>query len=263
MAIITYPLNNITYNASDAEIYNCTRTSGVYANTDNFDASVTGARKISVSPGMAWIKNDDFRGKAVAMTEEAELEFDAPDNTLNRIDRVVLGFSADDNATTIYVKKGTAASSPVAPGITQTSTLYELGLYTVSVPAGLTALAAANITDTRADGNVCGIMADGVTRGGTYSETISAVLSATWTTATATTTPSSSVCNFFQTVTVVGVTADSNGVVGLADTATKSQREAAANAGLFKQSQGNGNIVIAGIGTKPTAALPITVLVTK
>nr|DAG75024.1 MAG TPA: hypothetical protein [Caudoviricetes sp.] len=34
MAIITYPLNNIEYTAADAEIYNCTRTSGVYANTD-------------------------------------------------------------------------------------------------------------------------------------------------------------------------------------------------------------------------------------
>ena len=29
MSVITYPLNNIEYTASDAELYNCTRTSGV------------------------------------------------------------------------------------------------------------------------------------------------------------------------------------------------------------------------------------------
>lgn len=132
MAIITYPLNNIEYTAADAEIYNCTRTSGVYANTDNFDLSITAARTVSVSSGMAWIKNDDFRGKAVAMTEAAELTFDAPDSTLNRLDFVVLGFSADDNKTTIYVKKGTPASSPVAPALSKTATLYENSAYTLS-----------------------------------------------------------------------------------------------------------------------------------
>lgn len=263
MAIITYPLNNIAYTASDAEIYNCTRTSGVYANTDNFDISITAARTVSVSAGMAWIKNDDFRGKAVAMTEAAELSIDAPDSTLNRIDRVVLGFSADDNATTIYVKKGTAASSPTAPAIEQNATTYELGLYTVSIPAGLTALANSNITDTRADGTVCGIMSDGVTRSGTYSQSISATLKESWTTATADTIPSTSACSFFQTIVVAGITASSNGFVGLASSATVTQREAAADAGLFLQSQANGRIVIAGTGTAPTVALPITILITK
>lgn len=263
MAIITYPLNNIEYTAADAEIYNCTRTSGVYANTDNFDLSITAARTVSVSPGMAWIKNDDFRGKAVAMTEAAELTFDAPDSTLNRLDFVVLGFSADDNKTTIYVKKGTPASSPVAPALSKTATLYELGLYIISVPAGLTALASGNVTDTRADGTYCGIMADGVTRGGTYSEIKSAVLGTSWTTATTSTTPSTSVCSFYQTVVIAGITANSNGVIGLAASATKTQREAAAAAGLFIQAQGNGTVVIAGIGDKPTVSLPIEILLTK
>lgn len=263
MAIITYPLNNIDYSASDAEIYNCTRTSGVYANTDNLDLTITAARTVSIGEGMAWIKNNTFAGKAIAVTEAVELSFDAPDSTLNRIDRVVLGFSAADNATTIYVKKGTPASSPVAPTVERTPSLYELGLYDVSVPAGLTALTVSNITDQRANGDVCGIMSDGVTRSGTYSETISAVLSATWTTATASTDPSSSVCDFFQSVTVAGVTETSNGIIGLSDGATKEQREAAASAGLFKYSQSNGVIVVAGVGEKPSVALPITILITK
>lgn len=263
MAIITYPLNNVTYTAADAEIYNCTRTSGVYANTDNFDLSLVSGRTISVSPGMAWIKNDDFRGKAVAMTEVVALTFDAPDSTLNRIDRVVLGFNADDNATKLYVKKGTSASMPSAPALSKTATLYELGLYNVSIPSGLTALSSSNVTDTRADGEVCGIMADGVTRSGTYSEVITAVLGTGWTTATESTTPSTSVCKFFQKITVAGITADTNGIIGLSETATVTQREAAASAGLFKQSQSDGSITVAGTGDVPSVALPVSILVTK
>lgn len=263
MGIITYPLNNIEYTASDAEIYNCTRTSGVYANTDNFDLSITSARAVNISAGMAWIKNDDFRGKAIAMTEDLELTFEAPDSTLDRVDRVVLGFSADDNKTTLYVKKGTPSSTPTAPTLSKTATLYELGLYNVSVPAGLTVLSSSNITDTRADGEACGIMADGVTRGGTYSEIITAVLGTEWTTADSSTIPSNSVCKFFQKVTVAGIKTDTNGIIGLAETATATQREEAANAGLFKQSQGDGTITVAGTGDVPSVALPISILTVK
>lgn len=265
MAIITYPLNNVTYTAADAEIYNCTRTSGVYANTDNFDLSIiaTSARSVTISSGMAWIKNDEFRGKAVAMTESVSLTFDAPDSTLNRIDRVVLGFSADDNKTTLYVKKGTPSSVPSAPALSKTATLYELGLYSVAIPAGLTALAVTDITDTRADGDVCGIMNDGVTRGGTYSDVVSATLGTTWTTATSSTTPSSAVCKFYQKITVAEIKTDTNGVVGLAETATVTQREAAASAGLFKQAQGDGTLTIAGTGDAPTVGLPISILIIK
>ena len=59
MSIITYPLNGITYDASDAETYLCTRESGVFA-TDQFVASVTGARQITVGPGIAWVKNGNY-----------------------------------------------------------------------------------------------------------------------------------------------------------------------------------------------------------
>lgn len=176
MAIVTYPLNNITYNAADAETYFSTRTSGVFANSDNLDLTITAARKVSIGTGLAWIKNTAFAGKSVAVKEAEELEFDAPDNTLNRIDRVVLGFDASANKTTLYVKKGSPASSPVAPTLSKTASLYELGLYDVSIPAGLTALSTANITDQRANAAVCGIMNDGVTPGGTGGTSIDITL---------------------------------------------------------------------------------------
>ena len=49
------------------------------------------------------------------------------------------------------------------PDILQNHNQYELGLCTISVPAGSTAVTAADITDTRADETVCGVMRDGVT----------------------------------------------------------------------------------------------------
>lgn len=182
MSIITYPLNNITYNAADAETYLSTRASGVFSASGNLDLTITAARKVSIGPGLAWIKNTDFAGKSVAVKDAEALEFDAPDSTLNRIDRVVLGFDASANATTLYIKKGTPASTPSAPAVSKTASLYELGLYDVYIPAGLTALAATNITDQRANAVVCGIMNDGATPGGTGGQAVDVVLStAGWT----------------------------------------------------------------------------------
>ena len=65
MAIVTYPLNGIDFSAEDAETYLCTRTSGVFSSDSDFKASVTGDRQVTISPGLAWIKNSDFSGKSV------------------------------------------------------------------------------------------------------------------------------------------------------------------------------------------------------
>lgn len=164
MAIITYPLNGIEYDASDAETYLCTRTSGVFSATDHFAASVTDDREITISTGLAWINNDTFAGKSVANTEPVSVAIPVSDGALDRIDRIVLRFDKAANASSITLVKGTAASTPSAPAITQDSTIYELGLYTVYIPAASTTVLASNITDTRSDSSVCGIMSDGVTQ---------------------------------------------------------------------------------------------------
>lgn len=64
--IVTYPLNNVTYSAEDAELYNSARTSGVYATDDNLEYSLTGAMQITIGVGLAWIQNSRFSGKVVA-----------------------------------------------------------------------------------------------------------------------------------------------------------------------------------------------------
>ncbi len=163
MSIITYPLNGVTYDAEDVSIYLCTRTSGVYSKDSNFAASITGTRQITIAPGLAWINYDDFKGVSVCSRETTALTVPDADNTLNRVDRVVLQFDTSDNLTEIKLKPGTPAVAAQPPEILQNHNQYELGLCTISVPAGSSAITAAHITDTRADETVCGVMRDGVT----------------------------------------------------------------------------------------------------
>ena len=163
MSIITYPLNGVTYDAEDVSTYLCTRTSGVYAKDSNYAVSVTGPRQITVAPGLAWINYDDFKGVSACSREAVNLTVPDADSTLPRIDRVVLQFDTAANLTAVKLKPGTPAAAPEPPAILQNHNQYELGLCTVSVPAGSSVVTAADITDTRADEAVCGVMRDGVT----------------------------------------------------------------------------------------------------
>lgn len=163
MSIITYPLNGVTYDAEDVSTYLCTRTSGVYSKDTNYAISVTGARQIAVAPGLAWINYDDFKGVSACSREAVNLTVPDADSTLSRIDRVVLQFDTAANLTAVKLKTGTPAAAPEPPAILQNHNQYELGLCTVSVPAGSSVVTAADITDTRADEAVCGVMRDSVT----------------------------------------------------------------------------------------------------
>ena len=162
MSIITYPLNGVTYDAEDVSTYLCTRTSGVYAKDSNYAVSVTGPRQITVAPGLAWINYDDFKGVSACSREAVNLTVPDADSTLPRIDRVVLQFDTAANLTAVKLKPGTPAAAPEPPAILQNHNQYELGLCTVSVPADSSVVTAADITDTRADEDVCGVMRDGV-----------------------------------------------------------------------------------------------------
>lgn len=163
MSIITYPLDGVTYSAEDVATYLCTRTSGVYAKNSNFAASITGTRQVTIAPGLAWMNYDDFKGVSVCSREDTVLTVPDADNALNRVDRVVLQFDTASNLTAIRLKTGTPAVAAQPPDILQNHNQYELGLCTISVPAGSAAITAANLTDTRADEDVCGVMRDGVT----------------------------------------------------------------------------------------------------
>lgn len=163
MAIVTYPLNGITYNAEDAETYLSTRISGIYAADDCFDLTITADRTVTIGPGLAWVRNTRFAGKSICNREVLELTIPMADSSRPRTDRIVLRYDKASNKSELAVKTGTPGSAAAAPDVVQTELVYELGLYTVLVAAGSTAVKAADVTDTRLNEQVCGLMRDGVT----------------------------------------------------------------------------------------------------
>ena len=164
MAIVTYPLDGPEYDATDAAGYFSTRCSGVYSAEDDFAVTAAGGTSVTVSAGVAWIHPDRWTGYSVLCREAQTLELSAADGIRTRIDRVVLRYDAAARQTRLQVLEGTPDSaSPTAPAITRTALVYDLCLAEITRPAGSTAITAANLTDTRADETVCGVMRDGVT----------------------------------------------------------------------------------------------------
>lgn len=162
--IITYPENGITYDADDASGYLATRQSGVYSAEEDFAVSISGELSLTVSAGQAWVRPSRFKGRSIIMEQPTTLALTATDPVRTRIDRVVLRYDAAARQTRLQVLEGTPDSaSPSAPAITRTALVYDLCLAEVTRPAGSTAITAANLTDTRADEDVCGVMRDGVT----------------------------------------------------------------------------------------------------
>ena len=162
--IITYPENGITYDADDASGYLATRLSGVYSAEEDFAVTPNGDLTVTVSAGQAWVRPQRFRGRSIIMEQPETLTLTAADALRTRIDRIVLRYDAAAKKTSLQVLEGTPdSSSPTAPEISRTALIYDLSLATIRRPAGSTAITAADITDTRADETVCGVMRDGVT----------------------------------------------------------------------------------------------------
>ena len=162
--IITYPENGITYDADDASGYLSTRLSGVYSADEDFAVTANGGLTVSVSAGQAWVHPARFRGRSIIMEQPETVTLTAADTVRSRIDRLVLRYDAAAKKTSLTVLTGTSDSaSPTAPEITRTALVYDLCLADIRRPAGSTVVTAADITDTRADEDVCGVMRDGVT----------------------------------------------------------------------------------------------------
>ena len=162
--IITYPENGITYDADDASGHLSTRLSGVYSADEDFAVTANGDLTVTVSAGQAWVRPARFRGRSVIMEQPETVTLTAADAVRSRIDRLVLRYDAAAKKTSLQVLEGTPDSaSPTAPEITRTALVYDLCLADIRRPAGSTVITAADITDTRADEDVCGVMRDGVT----------------------------------------------------------------------------------------------------
>ena len=160
MAIIAYPLTDITYNAADAQTYFSFRNSGINSYYDDFIVTAKESGAVTVSTGLGWMKPADFTGFSIASTSPIDIQLEGPHATLGRYDRIVARYTAESNAVSIVAKTGTPSSSPKPPNIERTSSVYELGFCVVYVGPGAATITDDDITDTRADAEICGIISD-------------------------------------------------------------------------------------------------------
>jgi len=128
-----------------------------YSDDDDLKVSAAASNSmyLKINAGRAWINGHYF----YADTDYLELVVGtAPTGTYSRIDRVVLRLDESVAVRSVYldIVQGTAADNPVPPELTRSGDVWEIGLATITVPAAVTAITDAMITDTRSDNDVCG-----------------------------------------------------------------------------------------------------------
>jgi hypothetical protein len=128
---------------------------GVFPNpSNNLQVLSNDDMTVTVKAGKAWINgyiliNDD---------DDYILTLDPADGVLNRIDRIVARYDTVDREIRLEVKKGTFASSPVAPTLQRDADAYELALADIYVGAGVISISQSAITDLRLNTELCGIV---------------------------------------------------------------------------------------------------------
>ena len=113
----------------------------------------TSDMSVRVLSGQGWINGYWYEN-----TDELSLSIDIADGVLNRIDIIVLRWSNSERVIRLAVKKGTPSTSASAPILQRDADCYELKLAQIYIKAGATKIIQSDITDTRLNNSVCGLV---------------------------------------------------------------------------------------------------------
>ena len=161
--IVLYPANGFDFDAADVAAYLAGLTSGVFSGAEDFPVTAADGLKVTVGAGRGWVHPSRFTGYSITKREADTLTMPLADPSLPRIDRIVMRYDAGARAASLQVLQGTASSTPTATAISRTELIYDLCLAEITRPAGSTSITTGQITDTRLDEALCGIVRDGVT----------------------------------------------------------------------------------------------------
>lgn len=161
--IVLYPANGFDFDAADVAAYLAGLTSGVFSGAEDFPVTAAGGLKVTVGAGRGWVHPSRFTGYSITKREADTLTMPLADPSLPRIDRIVMRYDAGARAASLQVLQGTASSTPTAPAISRTELIYDLCLAEITRPAAAASITTGQITDTRLDEALCGIVRDGVT----------------------------------------------------------------------------------------------------
>lgn len=107
--------------------------------------------KVVVKSGQAWINGYWYENDS-----DKQLTIGTADGVLNRIDAIVVRYTTINRSIEVTVKRGTPATSAVAPSIQRDADVWELCLAQVRIGAGAIKIVSSNITDTRLNMSLCG-----------------------------------------------------------------------------------------------------------
>ncbi len=127
-------------------------TTGVFA--DELQVTAAGGMKLSVTKGYANIK-----GKVRFFDQPDVLTLQPAGSAYPRVDTVVIERNDTDRTVLLKIVTGTYSSTdplPAAP--VRTAAIYQIVLAQIHVAAGTTEITQADITDTRAESDLCGIV---------------------------------------------------------------------------------------------------------
>ena len=161
--IVLYPANGFDFDAADVAAYLAGLTSGVFSGAEDFPVTAAGGLTVIVGAGRGWVHPSRFTGYSITKREADTLTMPLADPSLPRIDRIVMRYDAGARAASLQVLQGTASSTPTAPAVSRTELIYDLCLAEITRPAGSTSISTGQITDTRLDEALCGLVRDGVT----------------------------------------------------------------------------------------------------
>ena len=127
-------------------------TTGVF--TGDLQATANDNMTVTLASGYA-----NVEGKVRFFDAAQTFTLTTADATYNRIDAVVIERNDSDRDITAKIVSGAYSTTPVAPTMVRANGVYQICVAQIYVAAGAVRVTQANITDTRSDTTLCGIVA--------------------------------------------------------------------------------------------------------
>ena len=161
--MIAWPLDNKSYTAEAIGAWSGTRTRGVFSADDCFTVTAAGGFGIKISGGLAWLKVAAYWGIAVYEKMDTVKQVDVGSGLLPRYVAVVVQYSKTDNEVRTILRYSDYSDAPEMPQPVQNEYYDEIIPAVVLQRPAAVEITQADITDTRLDETMCGLMRDGVT----------------------------------------------------------------------------------------------------
>ena len=125
----------------------------IYSSSNALKVSEGGGMSVSLAAGGAFIEGVGYINTAPLL-----FTLDTADGALPRIDRLVIRNDYTSRVTYAAVLKGSYSAQPQAPAITRNADRYEIAVADILVGRGVVSITQADITDTRLNKDLCGIV---------------------------------------------------------------------------------------------------------